>query len=281
MPEAGPLQKLTVAMIVRDAADQLPTALRSVQELAATIRILDTGSTDSTVARVTEFRGVELRQRPDFRGFGQARQEVLDLCTTDWVLFLDADERVDSRLAAAIRNVIETDDLSRAGWRVHRHNHVLGRRMRSMGLDRDTPLRLFRRESARVSPTLVHEVIEVDGTVGLLEGGLDHYSLDSLASYLRKIDHYTTLELRQRPRSLRVWHLVLVGPGTFLKWYWFRSGWRDGVAGLVWASLTATSRFMRDMKVWIADQPVLDGSNAKGPPAVANDPSGNPGFRKP
>ena len=280
MPELGPLQQLTVAMIVRDAADQLPAALRSVQELAATIRILDTGSTDSTIATVTEFRGVEIRQRPDFPGFGQAKQEVLDLCTTEWVFFLDADERVDPQLASAIRHAVETDDQTRAGWRVHRHNHVLGRCMRSMGLDRDTPLRLFRRASARVSQTLVHEVIEVDGTVGVLEGGLDHHSLDSLGSYLRKIDQYTTLELRQRPRPLRVWHLALVGPGTFLKWYFFRSGWRDGVAGLVWAGLTATSRFIRDMKVWIAQQPVLDDSNAKGPPAVASDPSGNVESRR-
>ncbi len=281
MAEPGPLQQLTVAMIVRNAADQVPTALKSVQGLAGSIRILDTGSTDSTVARVTKFRGVELRQRPDFPGFGPAKQEVLDLCTTDWVFFLDADERVDAELATAIRHAVEEDDRTCTGWRVRRNNHVLGQRMGSMGLDRDTPLRLFRRESARVSPTLVHEVVEIDGPVGLLEGGLDHYSLDSLGSYLRKIDHYTTLELQQRPRPLRVWHLALVGPGTFLKWYFFRSGWRDGVAGLVWASLTATSRFMRDMKVWIAHQPVLDGSNAEGPPAVANDPSGNLESRRP
>jgi (heptosyl)LPS beta-1,4-glucosyltransferase len=271
MPEPAPLQQLTVAMIVRDAADQLPGALESVRGLAATVRILDTGSTDSTAAKASEFAGVELRQRPDFPGFGRAKQEVLDLCTTDWIFFLDADERVDAQLAAAIRHAVEADDPARAGWRIRRNNHVLGRRMGSMGLDRDTPLRLFRRGAARVSPTLVHEVIEVDGPVGMLEGGLDHYSLTSLDSYLRKIDHYTTLELRQRPRPLRVWHLVLVGPGTFLKWYIFRSGWRDRVPGLVWAGLTAISRFMRDMKVWIAQQPGQDGTNAKEPPAAADD----------
>ena len=281
MPEPEPLRRLTIAMIVRDAADQLPGALASVQGLAARTMILDTGSTDSTVAGVRGFGGVDLRQRPDFPGFGPAKQEVLDLCTTDWVFFLDADERVDARLAAAIRSAVEDDDPARAGWRVRRRNHVLRRRMRSMGLDRDTPLRLFRRDSAHLSPTLVHEVVEVDGPVGLLEGGLDHHSLDSLGSYLRKIDHYTTLELQQRPRPLRIWHLVLVGPGTFLKWYVFRAGWRDGIAGLVWAGLTATSRFMRDTKVWIAQQPVLDGIDVKGPPAIANDPPADPESGKP
>ena len=155
-----------------------------------------------------------------------------------------------------------------AGYRVQRRNHVLGRRMRSMGLDRDRPLRLFRREGARVSDTLVHEVVEVDGPVGELAAPLDHFTMTSLDGYLRKIDLYTTLELQQRPRPLRVWHLALVGPGTFLKWYLLKGGFRDGVPGLVWAGFTALGRFMRDMKVWIAQQP----THEEGPPASTDGP---------
>jgi hypothetical protein len=140
--------------------------------------------------------------------------------------------------------------------------------MTSMGLDRDRPLRLFRRDRAKVTNTLVHEVIEVQGSVGELDQPLDHYSMTSLDGYLRKIDQYTTLELEQRPRPLRVWHLAFVGPGTFLKWYIFRGGFRDGVPGLVWAGFTALGRFMRDMKVWIAQQP----AHEEGPPASADGP---------
>jgi len=205
--------------------------------------------------------------RPDFPGFGPAKQEALDHCASEWVLFLDADERVSPELATAIREAIGTG--AHDGYRVHLRNFVLGRRMKSMGLDRDWHLRLFRRDRARVSDTLVHESIRVDGTVGELQGRLDHHTMTSLDAYLRKIDHYTTLELRQRPRPLRTWHLVFVGPGTFLKWYLLKGGFRDGVPGLVWAGFTALGRFMRDMKVWIAQQPA---PHEEGPPASADGP---------
>lgn len=271
MPRPEPLPTLTVAMIVRDEEGQLPAALASVEGLAGRCVILDTGSTDDTIA-VARAAGAEVFERPDFPGFGPAKQEVLERCESEWIFFLDADERVIAGLAASIREVIESGG-AHAGYRVHRSNHVLGRQMTSMGLDRDRPLRLFLREKARVSDTLVHEVIEVDGPVGELDGALDHFTMTSLDEYLRKIDLYTTLELQQRPRPLRVWHLALVGPGTFLKWYIFRGGFRDGVPGLVWAGFTALGRFIRDMKVWIAQQPPVDEGHGEGPPASTDGPT--------
>jgi glycosyltransferase involved in cell wall biosynthesis len=261
MPRSEPIPNLTVAMIVRDEEDHLPAALASVAGLAGRVVVLDTGSADSTVDHARA-AGAEVFERPDFPGFGPAKQEALDRCASQWVLFLDADERVTPELAEAIRGRLggEPD-----GYRIRRRNHVLGREMTSMGLDRDRPLRLFRRERARISDTLVHEVIEVDGTVGDIDAPLDHFTMTSLDGYLHKMDLYTTLELQQRPRPLRPWHLAFVGPGTFLKWYLFKGGFRDGVPGLVWAGFTALGRFMRDMKVWVAQQ--------EGPPDSTDGPT--------
>lgn len=261
MPDPIPLPDLTVAMIARDAADQVDGALQTVRALAGRIVVLDTGSTDTTaeIARAS----AEVHQLDAFSGFGAARRAALSLCTSEWVFFLDADERVSAALAGSIRTVIGSG-ASGNGWRVRRQNHILGRRMRSMGLDRDQPLRLFRRTHGRITDRLVHEGVQVEGPVGLLEGDLDHFTLPSLDAYLRKIDHYTTLDLEQAPRPLRRWHLAFVGPGTFVKWYWWRGGWRDGVPGLVWAGLTAISRFMLDMKMWIRAQQT--GGQAKGSP---------------
>jgi glycosyltransferase involved in cell wall biosynthesis len=248
-------------MIVRDAEKDVAGALGSVEGLACRVVVLDTGSSDKTV-EVARAAGAEVFTRPDFPGFGPAKQEALGHCTGEWVLFLDADERVTPELAEAVRQAVEGPH---AGYRVLRRNHVLGRRMTSMGLADDRPLRLFRRDTARVSDTLVHEVIEVEGPIADLDAPLDHFTMTSLDGYLRKIDLYTTLELQQKPRPLRVWHLAFVGPGTFVKWYVFKGGFRDGVPGLVWAGFTALGRFMRDMKVWIAQQ--------EGPPASADGPS--------
>lgn len=263
MAQTSPVPDLTVAMICRDAAAGLGEAVESVRGLAGRILVLDTGSTDDSVERARE-AGAEVLVHDGFAGFGPARAAALAACTTPWVFFLDTDERVDPRLAAAIRGAVTGPPGSTVGWRVRRQTRVLGHRMRSMGLDRDRPLRLVRRERATVSDTLVHEVVRVAGAVGELDGVLHHDTFRSLDHYLRKIDHYTTLELEQTPRPLRSWHLALVGPATFLKWWLLRGGWRDGVAGLVWAGLTATGRFVRDMKVWIAEQ-------QKRPPASADD----------
>lgn len=265
MPDHEPLSELSVAMITRDCADQVAAALASVASLAGRIVVLDTGSTDDTVARARTTERVEVLIRAGFEGFGAARREALEACRTPWVLFLDADERVDPELSAAIRARVRSGEAGPAGWRVRRRTWVLGHAMRSMGLDRDRPLRLVLRERARISDTLVHEVVEVDGPIGELGGFLEHDTFVSLDRYLRKIDQYTTLELEQRPRELRVWHLALVGPGTFLKWYLVRGGWRDGVAGLTWAGLTATGRFIRDMKVWVARQDQRPPASTDGP----------------
>ena len=137
MPHPEPIESLTVAMIVRDEEEQLAAALGSVDGLAARAVVLDTGSSDGTL-EVARGTGAEVFGRPDFPGFGPAKQEALDHCETEWVLFLDADERVTPELADAIRSAVDGPN---DGYRIHRRNHVLGRRMKSMGLDHDRPLR--------------------------------------------------------------------------------------------------------------------------------------------
>ncbi len=244
---------LSVIIITRDEEDRLPGALASVRELADEIVLVDTGSTDSTLSIARGEEKLRLVQAP-FENFSQAKQRALDEARGEWVLALDADERVSVELARKIRQLEANQQLvGMGGFRLRRRNFVLGHQMRSMGLERDTQLRLFRREGARYNGHLVHEGVSLpSGTpLGLLEEPLDHYTFGGIDSYLRKMDLYTTLEIREGTRAFSRWHLISSPPSTFCRVYFFRGGWRDGFPGFLWASLTVLGRFLRDVKLWI------------------------------
>jgi len=244
---------LSVIIITRNEEDKLAGALASVRELADEIVLVDTGSTDSTLAIARAEKNLRLLEAP-FEDFSQAKQRALDEAQKEWVLALDADERVSSELARKIRQLEANQQLvGMGGFRLRRRNFVLGRQMTSMGLERDTQLRLFRRAEARYNGHLVHEGVTLPpGTaIGLLNEPLDHYTFGGVDSYLRKMDLYTTPEIREGSRSFDTWHLITSPPSTFCRVYFFRGGWRDGFPGFLWASLTVLGRFLRDVKLWI------------------------------
>ena len=242
-------------LVVRDAEDVVGDALRSTDGTADELVVLDTGSVDRTLDIVRSHPGAKVHEST-FDGFGAVKQRALELCTGDWVLSLDADERISPELAARIESLRTDGGLDdHAGYKIRRRNWIQGRAMTTMGLQKDAPLRLFRRAGASFNTNLVHEGVTLpDGsTIGRLDTPIEHFTLGTIDQYLRKQDHYTSLDLAQNPRPHRTAHLVFVWPSTFWRYYVSRGGWRDGWPGLLWASLAATGRFMRDMKIWIAD----------------------------
>jgi (heptosyl)LPS beta-1,4-glucosyltransferase len=248
------LPSLSVTLIVRDEQENLPDALRSCEALADEIVVVDTGSRDATPSIAREHAKVRLLHA-DFQDFSQAKGLALEQATGEWVLALDADERVSQQLADAIARLRASGELARhAGYTIHRQTRILGRTMTSMGLQRDDPLRLFRREGASYNRRPVHEgiVLPPGASVGRLEEPLLHHTFGGVDAYLRKIDLYTTLEIREGGRRFSLWHLVAGPPSTFLRFYVSRGGYRDGFQGFLWASLTAIGVFLRDVKLWIA-----------------------------
>lgn len=244
-----PLPELSVCMIVRDEERHLAAALRSVEALAGEIVVVDTGSRDQTPEIAAAHPRVRLL-REEFVDFSQAKSRALDATSGRWVLVLDGDERVSPELADRVRTIV-AEDPARA-FRIRRRNHILGRQMTSMGLQKDFPLRLFPREGARYDGNPVHEGIQVPHEVDRLDEALDHYTFSGIDHYLRKVDLYTTLDLSKGDREFSASHMVFVLPSTFWRYYIARGGWRDGFPGFLWASLTAIGRFLRDMKLWVA-----------------------------
>jgi len=246
--------QISVVIIARNEEEKLPGALASVDELAHEIVVVDTGSTDATLQIATEHPRVTLLQE-EFRDFRQAKQRALDAASGDWVLALDADERVSPELAAKIRQLDANQQLvGQGGFEIRRRNYILGREMKTMGFENDYPLRFFRREGARYTERLVHEGILLPDRlpVGRLDEALDHYTFGGVDHYLRKSNLYSSLEIAEGGRQLSHWHMMMAPPSTFLRYYLSRGGWRDGFPGFLWASLSAMGVFLRDVKLWIA-----------------------------
>lgn len=244
-------EKLSVVVMARDVAEELGPCLESVQG-AGEVLVVDTGSVDATRDVAAEL-GARVESLP-WEGFGKTRVTAFALAECDWILWLDSDERVSPELWEAIGMVFEKEgDGEVAGYEVHRRANFLGRWMKGGGWGRDWVLRLFRRDAYAVEEKPVHEGVKVEGGVGRLEGELLHYTDPNLTHYLHKFNRYTTLaadELHGAGRRCRIGDLVFRPPWTFLRMYFARGGFRDGMPGLLLAALSGTYVLVKYAKLW-------------------------------
>jgi (heptosyl)LPS beta-1,4-glucosyltransferase len=268
VPVPGPegwsaeVDRLTAVLIVRDEAGRLPGCLASLRGAVDQVVVLDTGSSDGTrdlLAALAADPGTEppLRwsERP-FDDFSRSRSAALARVRTPFFLWIDADERLSPELASELARRRREGSLAAHDlWLLRRENRVLGRRMRARSLTGQWVGRLGRTGAVRLSGAPVHEGLvahDRSGSPGRLDGVLIHEALDRVGPYLRKIDHYTSLEVqagRSRHGRWQPLHLLATGPATFAREYLHRGCWRDGRAGLVWAALAAWSATLRSWKV--------------------------------
>jgi len=240
--------KLTVTVITRDECANLAGALESVS-WADEILVVDSGSTDDTVAIARRYTDrVVVRGWP---GYSAQKDYAAGEASHDWILSLDADERVTPGLASEVRDLLRDEPPAR-GYRIPRVSFYLGRWIRSTDWYPDYQLRLYDRRVARWAG-LVHEGVVVDGPVGRLRADLQHLPYRDIAHHLQTIDRYTTLAARQmRERGVRVGVAGLVArpAGAFLRNYLARGGWRDGSVGLVVSVLNGYYVFLKFAKLW-------------------------------
>ncbi|MCC5794993.1 MAG: glycosyltransferase family 2 protein [Chromatiales bacterium] len=237
---------VSAALITRDAADTLRSCLASLSALDEVI-VYDNGSTDATCNIARSFANVSLHEGP-FLGFGPTKNHAASLARHDWVLSVDADEAVSPELLASIQAADLLDP--RVVYRVHRHNFLLGRRVRHSGWGRDWLPRLYHRAHARYSDVQVHErVVFGAGTVLRdLAGPLRHDAVRDLGSFLRKVDRYSELRRQDPPRAGGAFVISLRSAWAFLHTFLLRGGILDGWRGLVIAVSDANGVFFKHMK---------------------------------
>lgn len=245
MPEAR--RPLSAVLITRNAASQLPACLAAL-EFCDDIVVIDSGSDDDTVA-VARQHGARVIQR-DWSGFGPQKQFAVEQARNDWVLCVDADERVSDELRAAI--VAELAAPRYDAYRFPRCNRFMGRYLRHGEGYPDWSLRLFDRRRARWSDDAVHEKVLADSEVGTLRGDLLHDSAETLEHYLAKQDRYTTLaaeEALARGKRATLVHLVLSPLVRFVKFYIVRFGFLDGLPGLTHILIGCRNSYMKYAKM--------------------------------
>ena len=217
--------------------------------------VLDRGSSDDT-CELALAAGARVETTADWPGFGIQKNRALDLAHGDWILSIDADERVTPALAAEIRAAIVTDGAPDV-FRIPRLSSYCGQWIRHGDWYPDDVARLFRRGRARFTEALVHESLRFEGPAGRLREVLLHHSYRDLGQVLSKLDAYSTAGARAmaaRGRHAGVGSALLHGFWTFLRGYVFRRGFLDGRMGFVLALSNAHGAYYRYVKLWLLER---------------------------
>jgi len=244
------LASLSVTVITHNEAHNMEACLRSVS-FADQVVVLDSGSTDDTV-RIARSLGAEVSLSPDWQGFGIQKNRALALATSDWVLSLDADERVTPELQLEILACLRTPAFD--VYSFPRLSSYCGQYMRHSGWYPDRVTRLFRRTAARFSDDLVHEKILTDRPTGLLRSHLLHESFRNFEAVLDKANRYSTAgaqTLQKKGRTASVGKAIGHGLWAFIRTYFLRLGFLDGRMGLVLAISNAEGTYYRYLKLWL------------------------------
>ena len=229
---------LSIAMIAMNEEANLPRTLESVK-WADEIVLVDSGSRDRTIEIAKSF-GAKTSYHA-FAGHGEQKNVALDLCTSDWIFLLDADEVVTPELQREIRDLLAGEPKFDAYW-IPRLNLYFGKWIRHGGFYPDHKLRLFKRGAARLSEGVgPHSTPQFDGPRGKLRGDMLHYAYPTMGIYLEHMNRYSSEIaelLHKRGKDSRallpfIWNAVLNPAATFIYNYFFRLGFLDGREGLI------------------------------------------------
>lgn len=240
---------LSLVVITRDAAKELAECLAS-GAFASDVVVVDAGSRDDTV-EIARRSGARVAVEP-WRGFGPQKTFAVGMAAHDWVLCLDADERVTPELAQAIGALFRAGAPAQSAYAVARRNRFLGRWLAHGEGYPDWNVRLFDRRRARWTDDPVHEHVVADGTVGRLAGDLLHASAESIEDYVAKQNRYTTLQaqaMHARGERAGLARLALSPLARFARFYVLRLGFLDGAAGFAHIAIGAFASFLKYAKL--------------------------------
>jgi glycosyltransferase involved in cell wall biosynthesis len=244
------LPRLSAIVITRNEAHNIEACLDSLRFCDERI-VVDGGSSDNTV-RLAERKGAQVVPH-EWTGFGAQKNFALSLAHGDWVLSVDADERVSPALAAAINHAIGNGRAQ--GFEMPRLSRFCGREMRHSGWYPDYVLRLFRRGRARFSDDAVHERVICNGPIARISEPLIHNPVTKLEDALSRMDRYSSIGagmLVASGRRVSFSSGIFHGIWTFLRTYILRLGFLDGREGFLLAIANAEGTYYRYMKAWLA-----------------------------
>jgi len=245
---------LSVILITKNEEANIKDCLESVS-FANEIIVVDSQSSDQTV-KIAQSLGAKVENTSDWPGFGPQKNRALNLATQDWVLSIDADERVTPELKQEILAVIDSSSSTNC-YAIPRLSWYCGRFMKHSGWYPDYVERLFKRGSAKFSDHLVHERLLPTGPVKKLNYHFLHYSFKNFSQVLQKIDSYSTASANQafqQGKKSSVSKAIGHGLWAFFRTYFLRLGFLDGQQGLALAISNAEGTYYRYIKIWLLNQ---------------------------
>lgn len=244
---------LSVIIITKNESQHIADCIDSVA-FADEIIVLDSGSTDGT-REIAQAKGAKVELSPDWPGFGPQKNRALDLATKEWVLSIDADERVTPELALEIQQVLKNPQAQ--AYKIARLSNFCGRWIRHSGWWPDLVLRLFKRGTARFTDAVVHESVRPEGAVAILKGHFLHYSYPDMESLIIKSNRYSSdaaQAMHARGKTTSILGVVGHSVWTFIRIYIIRRGFLDGKEGFILAATGAAGSFFRYSKLFFLNK---------------------------
>ena len=244
------MNRLSVIIITYNEEENIKRCLESVK-WSDEIVIVDSFSNDKTVEIAREYTSKVFQKK--WTNFSQQKNLALGKASSEWVLNIDADERVTPELKKEILAILNSQFQSFDGYYIPRRNHYLGKWIRHCGWYPDYKLRLFRKGKGRFNERIVHESVVVEGRKGYLKSCLKHYSYKNLSDHLTRIDKFTSLaaqEMFTDGKRARVFDLLFRPLAKFVKMYLIKKGYLDGIYGLIVSIIGSFYVFMKYLKLW-------------------------------
>jgi len=237
---------ISAAIITKNEERNIKEALESVRDFDDIV-VVDSFSEDRTVEICRDYTSRVYRH--EWQRFSRQKQRAVDYSRNDWVLILDADERVTPGLKLEMLRVISENEYS--GFFIPRKNFFLGKWIRYSGWWPDYTLRLFKKELSHVEPREVHEKVIVNGPTSYLKNPLVHYTYRTVGEYIKKMETYSSLsaeEIKGKNMLLSGLKLFINPFLVFIKMYILRLGFMDGARGFMLAVLYAVQTFLKYAK---------------------------------
>ena len=247
------MHSLSAIIVCMNEQDRIQPCLESLKQIADEIIVVDSCSTDDTIAIVRKYTD-KVWITADWPGDGFQKQRALDKATGDWVLIIDADEWLDAEMKASIRSILSRPQIEEVAFKLPWGNVILGKQLKH-GRSARAPKRLFRRLGARITPVVVHGHIVTEGKMSAIRSGyLMHNSLRGFDHLLEKNRSYAWETSRkyyaQKTRSYGIPFAVVRAVWTFFLIYVLRLGFLDGQRGLMMAVMFAQASFNKYAGLW-------------------------------
>ncbi len=242
---------LSAAIVAKNEADRIGACLESLTFVNDIVVVVDEGSHDGTL-EIARAHGCRTVSRP-WAGYAKQKQHAVDLAANEWVLILDADERVPEGTAGVLVSLMAHSPTDIVAFGLARKNYFHGRWIRRCGWWPDRVVRVVNKKRGRFSSHHVHEQWLADGRVDYLNAEIEHHSFNDYAALIEKMQNYSTLaalQMESEGRRVRWWTPISHGVWTFFRTYLLERGVLEGFDGLMISICNAGGSYLKYAKLW-------------------------------